>query len=103
MGHSSHRCAVPICNYTCQADHLMCAPHWHQVPADIQRWIYQTYRTSEHALRHNGRSSAEFRLAFKAWLDAAQDAIQAVLDEINPEAAAQYKEKRERITEEAQA
>lgn len=38
-------CPVNGCRGTVRAGHLMCAPHWRQVPKDLQLQVWSTWRS----------------------------------------------------------
>lgn len=39
-----HRCHVKGCTKIVPLKMLMCAPHWHLCPADLQRQVWRTYK-----------------------------------------------------------
>jgi hypothetical protein len=44
----SHNCPIAGCPKMVRDDHLMCAPHWRQVPLETQREVYASYRARNH-------------------------------------------------------
>lgn len=50
----THECAVEGCGEIISTQLLMCAEHWHRVPAPMQRAVWQTWK----ALRHGGSCEA---------------------------------------------
>lgn len=40
-------CAIPGCNNHCSPNKLMCFGHWKMVPQDIQKRVYQHYRSGD--------------------------------------------------------
>lgn len=70
-----HFCHVPECRTPCAPAHLMCGPHWRQVPKRLQRALVQAGNAS------TLRGEAEVKTAY---LDAADAAIAAVI-KANPQ------------------
>lgn len=38
-----HECPIDGCNRKVPDERLMCGPHWHRVPAQLQRRVYVTW------------------------------------------------------------
>jgi hypothetical protein len=56
-----HKCPIGTCDKMVPSHMLMCATHWHMVPAGLQNAVYRWYRTAP-------RSDGHF-LAMKAAVD----------------------------------
>lgn len=39
-----HVCHVPACSTPCPPAYLTCAPHWRNVPKELQDEVYRTFR-----------------------------------------------------------
>jgi hypothetical protein len=49
---ATHRCPGPACRAQVSAAKLACSPHWKQVPIEIQRRVYATYRKGAGSPEH---------------------------------------------------
>lgn len=65
-----HHCHARNCNVGVPPEMLMCRAHWALVPKAIQQAIWRHYRPGQ----------CDDKRPSKAWLDAADAAIEAVYD-----------------------
>lgn len=72
-----HRCHARGCFVRCKPEFLMCARHWHMVPAELQRAVWAHYRVGQ----------CDDKKPSREWLAAADAAIAAV-HQLEQEAAA---------------
>lgn len=89
MNNCTSVCAIPGCRRVAAPRHLMCTLHWTQVPADLQKKVYDTFRAYERANeegkrmpgRHVSREQHQAIATTRAgYMDARKVAIAAVID-----------------------
>ena len=64
----SHHCHAKKCKVPVKPELLMCYKHWKMVPKEIQNRVWKYYRLGQ----------CDDKKPSKEWLDAANDAIDAV-------------------------
>lgn len=61
-----HQCPVAGCKKRVRNEYLMCAPHWRQVPAEVQAAVWEGYRRGQRA----GQFDEQYLTARAAAVDA---------------------------------
>jgi len=62
-------CPLDGCPRTVRAGQLMCGPHWYQVPRELQRDVYRTWRSWNRT--HDDDDWEAYMVAREAALEAA--------------------------------
>ena len=64
-------CPIDGCTNRCADAQLMCKPHWYKVPKEMRDKVWKTARKMWH-------DDPDVETAYKAWREAADEAIAAV-------------------------
>jgi len=68
---SGQSCPIDGCTRTRQSGQLMCKPHWYKVPKELRDKVWKTARKM-------WNDDPDVETAYKAWREAADEAIAAV-------------------------